>query len=70
MKSGSQGGEHETDLIVEFGRRIAAFEVKSSSAPTRSDARHIAWLRDRLAPETFAGGVVFHTGPNCYNLDV
>ena len=65
----TQGGEHEIDLIVEFGRRVAAFEVKSSSAPTRSDARHIAWLRDRLAPESFAGGAVFHTGPRRFGLD-
>lgn len=65
----TQGGEHEIDLIVEFGRQVAAFEVKSSSAPTRRDARHIAWLRDRLAPGEFAGGVVFHTGPNRYRLD-
>ena len=65
----TQGGEHEIDLVVEFGSRVAAFEVKSSSAPTRSDARHIIWLRERLAPETFAGGVVFHTGPRRYGLD-
>ncbi len=55
--------------MVEFGRRVAAFEVKSSSAPTRSDARHIIWLRDRLASEMFAGGVVFNTGPRLYGLD-
>ena len=66
----TQGGEHEIDLVVEFGRRIAAFEVKSSSAPTRSDGRHIAWLRDRIDPGVFAGGVVFHTGPHRYGLDV
>ena len=65
----THGGEHEIDLVVEFGRRVAAFEVKSSSAPTRSDARHIIWLRDRLVPEVFAGGVVFHTGPRRYGLD-
>ena len=65
----TQGGEHEIDLVVEFGRRVAAFEVKSSSAPTRNDARHIIWLRDRLAPEMFAGGVVFHTGPRRFGLD-
>ena len=40
----TQGGEHEIHLIVEFGRRVAAFEVKTSSAPTPRDARHIAWL--------------------------
>ena len=65
----TQGGEHEIDLVVEFGRRLAAFEVKTSSAPSARDARHIAWLRDRLPPEQFAGGVVFHTGPYRYRLD-
>ena len=64
----TQGGEHEIDLIVEFGRRIAAFEVKTSSAPTPRDARHIAWLRQQLPAERFAGGVVFHTGPHRYGL--
>ena len=64
----TQGGEHEIDLIVEFGRRVAAFEVKTASAPTRSDARHLAWLRERLPPDQFAGGVVFHTGPHRYGL--
>ena len=58
----SQRGEHEIDLIAEFGFRVAAFEVKTGSAPTTRDARHIAWLRDQIPPEQFAGGVVFHTG--------
>ena len=64
----TQGGEHEIDLVVEFGRRLAAFEVKTSSAPGPRDARHIAWLRDRLPPDRFAGGVVFHTGGHRYRL--
>lgn len=64
----TQGGSHEIDLVVEFGRRVAAFEVKTSSAPRPRDARHLAWLRDHLAPDRFAGGVVFHTGPHTYRL--
>ena len=64
-----QGGHHEVDIIAEFGRRVAAFEVKTSSAPSPRDGRHISWLRDRLAPDEFAGGVVFHTGPYRYRLD-
>lgn len=64
----TQAGEHEVDLIVEFGMRVAAFEVKTASAPTKSDARHIAWLRDQLPTERFAGGVVFHTGPHRFQL--
>lgn len=58
----AQHGEHEIDLIAEVGFRVAAFEVKTASAPTYKDARHLIWLRDRLPPEQFAGGVVFHTG--------
>lgn len=64
----TQGGEHEIDLVVETGRRLAAFEIKTSSAPSTHDARHIAWLRDQLPAERFAGGVVFHTGPHRYGL--
>lgn len=64
----TQGGEHEIDLIVEFGRRVAAFEIKTSSAPRPRDGRHIVWLRQQLPPERFAGGVVFHTGPHRYHL--
>ena len=64
----TQGGEHEIDLLVEIGRRLAAFEIKTSSAPKARDARDIAWLRDRLPAEQFAGGVVLHTGPHRYGL--
>lgn len=64
----TRGGEHEIDLVVEIGRRLAAFEIKTSSAPSARDARHISWLRDQLPPDQFAGGVVFHTGPHRYGL--
>lgn len=58
----SQRGEHEIDVIAEFGFRVAAFEIKSASAPTAKDARHLIWLRDSLPPDQFAGGVILHTG--------
>jgi hypothetical protein len=64
----TRGGEHEIDLVVEIGRRLAAFEIKTSSAPSARDARHIGWLRDQVPPDQFAGGVVFHTGPHRYGL--
>ena len=64
----TQGGEHEIDLIVEFGPRVAAFEIKTSSAPRPRDARHLVWLSRQLLPGRFAGGVVFHTGPHRYRL--
>jgi uncharacterized protein len=61
-------GQHEVDLIVEYGgRRVFAFEIKASSAPTRDDARHLAWLRPELG-DRFIGGTVLHTGPRAFRL--
>jgi predicted AAA+ superfamily ATPase len=65
----SEGGRHEVDLIAELGGdRLIGIEVKANAAPKRSDARHLAWLRDELG-ERFVGGVLFHTGPRVYRLD-
>jgi len=62
-------GQHEIDVIVEYGGgRIFAFEIKATSAPQRTDARHLAWLRDELG-ERFLGGAVLHTGPLPFMLD-
>lgn len=62
------GGLHEIDLIAEGpGGQILAIEIKSAAAPSVHDARHLAWLRDRIG-ERFAGGIVFHTGPRCIQL--
>lgn len=56
-------GRHEVDLLVEFaGGSVIAFEIKATAAPDRSDARHLAWLRDELG-DRFLAGVVLHTGP-------
>lgn len=61
-------GQHEIDIIVEYGgRRVFAFEIKASSAPTRDDARHLAWLRTELG-DRFIGGAVLHTGPRAFRL--
>jgi predicted AAA+ superfamily ATPase len=52
----------EIDLIIE--RRdgtLIAIEVKASAQPTQADARHLAWLRDRVGSD-FAAGWVLHTG--------
>jgi hypothetical protein len=38
-----------------------AIEVKAGAAPTASDARHLAWLRDELG-DRFHAGVVLHNG--------
>jgi predicted AAA+ superfamily ATPase len=61
-------GQHEIDVIVEYGGgRVFAFEIKASSAPTRDDARHLAWLRTELG-DCFIGGAVLHTGPRAFQL--
>lgn len=62
-------GQHEIDIIVEYGGgRVFAVEIKASSAPNRDDARHLAWLRTELG-DRFIGGAVLHTGPRSFRLD-
>jgi len=57
-----RGGTHEVDLLLEYAaHRIAAIEVKATSAPRLSDARHLVWLREQLG-DRFICGVVLHTG--------
>ena len=59
---------HEIDLLLDYGRRgQLAIEVRATSAPTRHDARHLIWLRERLP--TLRAGLVLHTGPRVYRLD-
>lgn len=61
-------GRHEVDVIAEIdARHIIGIEIKASSAPTDSDARHLAWLRDGEA-DRFMAGLVLHTGPGAYSL--
>ena len=56
-------GRHEVDLLVELaGGSVIAFEVKATSRPDPSMARHLVWLRDRLG-EQFIAGIVLHCGP-------
>ncbi len=62
-------GRHEVDLVIELPQqRILAAEIKATAAPTKDDARHLAWLRHELG-ERFVGGIVFHTGPRAFVLD-
>jgi hypothetical protein len=57
------GGRNEIDLLLEFdGGMVAAIEIKATSAPRRSDARHLSWLAEQLG-DRFLGGTVLHTGP-------
>lgn len=62
-------GRHEVDLIAEAADgRIVAMEIKASAAPSRHDARHLVWLRERLGDRLVAA-IVFHTGPRPFRLD-
>jgi predicted AAA+ superfamily ATPase len=64
----TRDARHEIDLIAEIsGEDIVAVEIKSSSAPKRSDARHLEWLREQLG-ERFLAGAVLHTGPRPFRL--
>lgn len=64
-----EGGVREIDIVAELDHRtIVGLAVKASSGPSRSDARHLIWLRDQLGDQ-FAGGVVLHTGQYVYPLD-
>ena len=64
-----QNGRREIDLIAELSRgRLIGIEIKAAAGVGRSDARHLIWLRDSLG-ESFVAGVVFHTGPDTFELD-
>ncbi len=64
-----ENGQREVDLIAERpDGSVVAIEIKASAAPTRADAAHLTWLRDRLG-ESFVAGIVFHTGPRPFRLD-
>ena len=63
-----QGGRHEIDLVLEYPLgRVAGIEIKAAGAVDASDARHLAWLRDKVGDD-FIGGVVLHTGPGSFKL--
>jgi predicted AAA+ superfamily ATPase len=60
--------EHEVDLILEgTGGRVVGLEIKARASASQRDARHLAWLRDKLG-DAFHRGVVFHTGDVTYPL--
>lgn len=63
-----QQGRIEVDIVAELaGGGIVGMEVKATAAPGRSDARHLATLRD-AEPERFVAGVVLHAGPRSFPL--
>ncbi|MGF1646022.1 MAG: ATP-binding protein [Kineosporiaceae bacterium] len=62
-------GRREVDLVLEArDGRVLGVEVKAGAAPSPADARHLAWLRDRLG-DRFTAGLVVHTGPRAFRLD-
>lgn len=63
-----EAGRQEVDLLLDLGAgQVMAIEVKASSSPGPKDARHLAWPRDELG-DRFVAGVVFHTGPQPFEL--
>ena len=45
-------GRHEIDVITELdAQHLIGIEIKATALPTPADARHLAWLRDRLGPQ-------------------
>jgi len=51
----------EVDVVIERGRAVAGIEVNATATPRLRDARHLAYLRDRLGSR-FTLGVLLHTG--------
>jgi len=61
-------GRQEIDLVAELpGGKVVGIGIKAAAAVGLSEARHLAWLRDRLS-DRFAAGVVLHTGPDTFEL--
>ena len=61
-------GRHEVDIVAEFGGGdLVGMEIKASAAPRADDAKHLVWLREQVG-ERFIRGIVFHTGPDVYEL--
>jgi len=55
------------DVVLERGSHVVAIEVKATSTPGPGDARHLAFLRDRIG-DRFRCGVVLHAGKQRLNL--
>lgn len=47
--------------------RIIGIEVKAAATATRSDARHLIWLREQIG-DRLVCGIVLHAGPHSYPL--
>lgn len=65
----TKGGREEVDIVAEIpGGKLIGIEVKATASPKRDDARHLRWLQAEQ-PERFIAGVVFHSGPDVFELD-
>ncbi len=52
-------GEHEVDILVEYGGgRVVGIELKATSAPRSDDAHHLNLLRDELETGSSAASYV------------
>ncbi len=61
-------GRHEIDAVIEIDSgEIIGIEIKATAAPSRGDARHLAWLREE-EDDRFLAGLVLHTGPGIIPL--
>ena len=58
----------EIDFLLERPGRVVGIEVKAATSVGRDDARHLLWLRDRLA-DTFHYGAVLYSGQIPYQID-
>jgi predicted AAA+ superfamily ATPase len=64
----TKSGREEIDILIEApDGRMIALEIKATAGPSRSDARHLAWLRDSIG-DRFIAGAVLHTGPDAFAL--
>ena len=59
--------QREVDVIMDLGQQVVAIEVKATATPRPRDARHMAYLRDRLG-DRFVMGLVLHTGSQQLSL--
>lgn len=55
------GRQREIDLILETGQHVIGIAIKASTTANVRDARHLAFLRDRLG-DRFVSGAVIYSG--------
>lgn len=62
----TKAGEREVDFIVETADRgVLAIETKMSAVITRSDTKHLRWMRDQLGVRLL-DAMVISTGSDAY----